>query len=70
MVNLTTEDKKQGLASYDEMCDLYLIYYVDSMDESDLLQGSNFCWSEGPPGVTWHTVGLRNVPNIEASTLP
>jgi hypothetical protein len=70
MVNLSSKDIKQGLASYDEMCDLYMIYYVDSDQESDLLEGSNFCWSAGPPEVTWHNLGLRNIPNIPASSLP
>ena len=70
MVNLSSRDVKQGLASYDEMCDLYMMYYVESEDESQLLEQSNFCWSKGPPEVTWHNLGLRNVPNILASSLP
>ena len=70
MVNLSSRDVKQGLASYDEMCDLYMMYYVESNDENQLLEQSNFCWSQGPPKVSWHNLGLRNVPNILASSLP
>ena len=28
MLNMSGEDVKQGLASYNEMCDLYLVYGV------------------------------------------
>lgn len=70
MVNLDLTDVKQGLASYDEMCDLYMMYYVDSSSESDLLEKANFCWSSGPPEVTWQSLGLRDVPTLAASTLP
>lgn len=70
MVNLSPQSVRQGLASYNEMCDLYMIYYVESDQESDLLEKSNFCWSQGPPEVSWHTLGLRNIPNGAASSLP
>ena len=70
MVNLSSTGVKQGLASYNEMCDLYMIYYVESDQESDLLQKSNFCWSPGPPEVSWYSLGLKDVPNAEASRLP
>ena len=69
MVNLSSSHVKQGLSSSDEMCDLYLIYYVESESESDLLQRSNFCWSSGPPEVSWPQLGLRDIPNIPASSL-
>ena len=36
MVNLSSTGVKQGLASYNEMCDLYMIYYVESDQESDI----------------------------------
>ena len=64
-----SKDIKQGLASYDEMCDAYLLYYVDSNEETGLLEGSNFCWSAGPPEVSWHNLGLKNIPNRLASSL-
>ena len=70
MVNLEAADVRQGLASYDEMCDAYMMYYVESTQENDLLEGSNFCWSSGPPKVTWQSLGLRDIPNAAASTLP
>ena len=66
---LGSKDIKQGLASYDEMCDAYLLYYVDSNEETELLEGSNFCWSAGPPEVSWHNLGLKNIPNRLASSL-
>jgi len=35
MINLTTNEIRQGLASYDEMCDLYMMYYADYGNEED-----------------------------------
>jgi hypothetical protein len=37
--------------------------------EKYLLQGANFCWSSGPPTTSWQSLGLNNIPNIEASKL-
>ena len=70
MVNLSSTAFKQGLASYNEMCDLYLIYYVESDAENDLLTESNFCWSPGPPETSWYSLGLRDIPTRLASSLP
>ena len=73
MMNLTNKPVKQGLASYDEMCDLYLMYWAlagktDKTHEENLLQGPNFCWSPGPPDVTWSSLGLNNIPNAITSS--
>ena len=73
MENLSTKHIKQGLSSKDEMCDLYLMYWTNvtnkDSEEEDLLEGSNFCQSSGPPSTTWQTLGLQNIPVIESSTL-
>ena len=73
MVNLTPTEVRQGLASYDEMCDVYMMYWADPGDDEDqenyLLQGANFCWSSGPPNVSWQALGLNNIPNVQASKL-
>ena len=73
MENMGTKHIRQGLSSTDEMCDLYLMYWSkagkEGKEESSLLQGSNFCQSQGPPSTTWETLGLRNIPIIQSSTL-
>ena len=74
MENIGTKHVKQGLASTDEMCDLYLMYWTyvenEENEEASLIEGGNFCQSRGPPTTTWETLGLRNIPIIESSTLP
>ena len=35
MVNLTEKEVRQGLASYDEMCDVYIMYWADPEDDPD-----------------------------------
>ena len=38
MVNLTGKEVRQGLASYDEMCDVYMMYWADPGDDEDQVQ--------------------------------
>jgi hypothetical protein len=35
MVNLTGKEVRQGLASYDEMCDVYMMYWANPGDDQD-----------------------------------
>lgn len=50
MMNWGSNLVLQGLASYNEMCDLYLMYWTVE-EEGGELAGDNFCWS---PGNTVH----------------
>ena len=73
MENMGTKHIKQGLSSTDEMCDLYLMYWSwvtkEENEEQSLLEETNFCQSYGPPSTTWQTLGMRNIPVIQSSTL-
>ena len=51
MLNMRSVDVRQGLASYDEMCDLYMMYWVWG-NHTRLLQGNSYCISTGP-GSSW-----------------
>ena len=68
MLNMSTSRVRQGLASYDEMCDVYIMYWVWG-NHTNLLQGNTFCLNPGPPSTTWSSLGLNNIPEIEATTL-
>ena len=74
MENVGTKHVRQGLSSLDEMCDLYLMYWSkvtkEDDEEASLIEGSNVCQSFGPPATTWQTLGLRNIPVVQSSTLP
>ena len=74
MENVGTRHVKQGLSSFDEMCDLYLMYWSkvtrEDNAEENLIDGSNVCQSSGPPTTTWQTLGLGNIPSIQSSTFP
>ena len=65
MMNLSDRPVRQGLASYDEMCDLYMLYWTEE-GEGGQLEKSNYCWSQGLPSVTWNSLGLSGIPR-EAS---
>ncbi|XP_075166835.1 peptidylglycine-alpha-hydroxylating monooxygenase [Haematobia irritans] len=56
-----------GATNNDEMCNFYLMYYVDN-DEPLTMK---YCFSQGPPSYYWSNpdVGLNNIPHKEASTL-
>ena len=59
MMNLGDRPVRQGLASFNEMCDLYMMYWTEK--DGELTEG-NYCWSMGPPDSTWHSLGLKNFP--------
>ena len=66
MLNLSSQPVSQGLASYDEMCDVYLMYWVWG-NHTGLLQGNTACTN--PPGSSWANQGFNNIPEIQATTL-
>ena len=65
MLNMSGREVRQGLASGDEMCDVYLVYTGPR-----LLEGNTYCTNPGPPASNWTTQGFNNIPQIRASTLP
>ena len=66
MKNVEPCKYRQGLASYDEMCDVYLMYWVRG-NHTSLLQGNSYCTN--PPHTTWAGLGFNNIPEIQATTL-
>ncbi|XP_070168357.1 peptidylglycine alpha-hydroxylating monooxygenase [Polyergus mexicanus] len=53
-----------GLTNEDEMCNMYIMYYV----ENDSPLNRKYCFSQGPPLYYWNQE-FRNIPDEEASTL-
>lgn len=55
-----------GSTNEDEMCNFYLMYYVDGDEPLN-----KACGSSGPPNYYWRNeeVGFNNIPEIEASRL-
>ncbi|KAF7389065.1 hypothetical protein HZH66_010202 [Vespula vulgaris] len=54
-----------GPTNEDEMCNFYLMYYV----ENDEPLNMKYCFTPGPPVYYWENDELRNIPDKEASTL-
>ncbi|XP_068146120.1 peptidylglycine alpha-hydroxylating monooxygenase isoform X1 [Drosophila tropicalis] len=56
-----------GPTNEHEMCNFYLMYYVDHGETLDM----KYCFSQGAPNYYWSNpdTGLHNIPHIEASTL-
>ena len=69
MVNFRSNSVSVGSTNLDEMCNFYLMYWVDG---PEIMQKKS-CWSLGPPMYSWDGWflggGLSNVPNDAASTL-
>ena len=70
MLNMSGREVRQGLASSDEMCDVYLVYSGPGPGQAGLLEGNTVCTNPGPPASNWTTLGFNNIPQIQASTLP
>ncbi|XP_030382851.1 peptidylglycine alpha-hydroxylating monooxygenase [Scaptodrosophila lebanonensis] len=51
-----------GGTNEDEMCNFYLMYYVDHEEPLDM----KYCFSQGPPSYYWANpdTGLHNIPHI------
>lgn len=68
MVNDGENDVFVGPTRKDEMCNFYVMYWV----EGNKIPSDNFCFSMGPPYYAWDGSGLSqrlpNIPDIEAST--
>ncbi|XP_012271466.1 peptidylglycine alpha-hydroxylating monooxygenase [Orussus abietinus] len=54
-----------GATNQDEMCNFYLLYYVDHEEPLEM----KYCFTRGPPSYYWTDAGLFNIPDREASTL-
>jgi len=60
MVNDENRDVYVGSTNDDEMCNFYMMYWVDG---SQLLQDDSGCWSPGPPYYSWkNNASLTNIP--------
>ncbi len=68
MVNDGENDVFVGPTRKDEMCNFYVMYWV----EGNKIPSDNFCFSMGPPYYAWDGSGLSqrlpNIPDKEAST--
>lgn len=51
----------------DEMCNFYLMYYVDNEEPLDM----KYCFTAGSPKYHWNNteVGFNNIPDFDASNL-
>ena len=68
MYNDRPTDVRVGVTTNDEMCNFYLMYWV----EGETLPSESFCHTMGPPIYSWagkrYGGGLTNIPDEEAST--
>lgn len=64
MENIRDRPTYVGLTSEDEMCNMYIMYYV----ENDSPLKRKYCFTRGPPMYYWNQE-LQNIPDKEASTL-
>uniref|UniRef100_U5EW08 peptidylglycine monooxygenase n=1 Tax=Corethrella appendiculata TaxID=1370023 RepID=U5EW08_9DIPT len=57
-----------GATNADEMCNFYLMYYVENDEPLDM----KYCFSAGPPYFYWNNTetGLKHIPDFDASYLP
>ncbi|XP_059479004.1 peptidylglycine alpha-hydroxylating monooxygenase isoform X3 [Neocloeon triangulifer] len=65
MVSDRDDYTKIGMTFNDEMCNFYLMYYV----ENGKPLSSKYCFTPGPPSYYWNLAGLNNIPDREASLL-
>ena len=61
LLNMSGREVRQGLASYDEMCDVYIMYWVPG-NHTNLLQGNTVCSNPGPPTSSLSSLGFNNIP--------
>jgi peptidylglycine monooxygenase len=54
-----------GATNNDEMCNFYLLYWVEGNSAVD----PQTCFSPGPPHWSWASWGLKKIPEEEASTI-
>nr|XP_022915094.1 peptidylglycine alpha-hydroxylating monooxygenase [Onthophagus taurus] len=67
MENYRDRDTYVGPTNNDEMCNFYLMYYVENGNPLD----TTLCLSDGPPKEYWYNskYNLNNIPDLEASKL-
>jgi len=68
MVNTHQRSVFIGMTNDDEMCNFYLMYWVEGEETVE----PNTCFSMGPPTWSWSSPsggGLSNIPEVAASTL-
>jgi len=72
MVNTRDRTTMVGPTGEDEMCNFYMMYWVDGKDTIE----PNTCFTRGPPTWSWGGLGLLglgadlgNIPDLEASVL-
>ena len=69
MVNYRDSAVSVGNTNDDEMCNFYLMYWVEGTE----IMSQKSCFSLGPPVYSWGGWilggGLSNIPDSEASTL-
>jgi peptidylglycine monooxygenase len=72
MVNTRDRTTMVGPTGEDEMCNFYMMYWVDGKDTIQ----PNTCFTRGPPTWSWGGLGLLglgadlgNIPDLEASVL-
>ena len=61
MVPDTRDTVMQGLSSHMEMCDFFLYFFTRREDLVSSPAGQQ-CTNKGPPGVSWSSMGLTNIP--------
>lgn len=49
----------------DEMCNFYLMYWVEGTEPLDL----KYCFTSGPPSYHWENSHMNHIPDEEASSL-
>jgi len=67
MVSERKRVTKIGATNDDEMCNFYLMYYVEDDEPLDM----KFCFTAGPPYFYWKNseAHLNHIPDVEASQL-
>lgn len=67
MYNNLTHTVRIGLTGDDEMCNFYIMYYIDRLDRS---MSEKSCFSPGPPNFYWrHFLTVPRKVDHEASQL-
>ena len=65
MFNNGETDVNVGPTRNDEMCNFYLMYWV----EGNQIPSEMYCFTPGPPLYSWAgSKGLKNIPDKEASS--
>ncbi|KAK0166496.1 hypothetical protein PV328_004911 [Microctonus aethiopoides] len=54
-----------GATNNDEMCNFYLMYYVENDEPLEM----KYCFTRGPPNFSWDMANLPNIPHRDASSL-